>query len=120
MDQYDVDFVELADGKRPFEEFLDSLNEEVQAEIIATIDDFIDRKNRSLRISEKLSKPLRDGIFELRTTFADGIARTLFFYMKGKRVIITHGFVKKTQKTPPREIEKAIKLRSAYVAKDKE
>ena len=117
-DHYKVEFVELENGTKPFEEFIDSLNEEVQAEIFATIDDFVYKKSHSLRIKENLSKLLEDGIFELRTTFADGIARTLYFYLSGKRVIITHGFIKKSQKTSRREIERAQALRSAHMKKE--
>lgn len=116
--KYKVEFVELENGDQPFLEFINSLNEEVQAEIFATIDDFVYKKNNSLKIKENLSKALEDGIFELRTTFADGIARTLYFYVSGKRVIITHGFIKKTQKTPRREIDRAKALRSAHTEKE--
>lgn len=115
---YTVEFVETSSGKSPFEEFLDDLDDEVQAEILATITDFIDKKNNNHRVKESLSKKIKDDIFELRTTFADGIARTLFFYLKGKRVIITHGFIKKTQKTPKQEIARAIKLRNDYLKRE--
>lgn len=115
---YEVEFVELENGGKPFVEFIESLSKEVQAEVFATIDDFIHKKSNSLTIKESLSKSLEDGIFELRTTFADGIARTLYFYLSGKRVIITHGFIKKSQKTPRLQIERAKALRLAHMKKE--
>jgi phage-related protein len=53
-------------------------------------------------------------MIELRTFLSDKIARTLYFYLKGAKVIITHGFIKKTQKTPTKEIEKAKLLRKIH------
>ena len=48
-----------------------------------------------------------DGLFELRLKGHDGIARVFFCTLVGRRVMMLHSFVKKTQKTPPREIELA-------------
>ncbi|HPT47612.1 MAG TPA: type II toxin-antitoxin system RelE/ParE family toxin [Candidatus Rifleibacterium sp.] len=59
--------------------------------------------------NEEMTKMLDDGIFEFK---ADSI-RVLWFYYKGK-IICTHGFLKKSQKTPKREIERAKKTRRAY------
>jgi len=61
-----------------------------------------------------LSKYLEDGIFELRTSLTVTIARSLYFYQQGAKIILTHGFIKKTQKTPRKEIEKAKMLRKFY------
>ena len=41
----------------------------------------------------------------------DKIVRNLYFYESGAKIIITHGFIKKTQKTPRKEIEKAKKFK---------
>ena len=65
-------------------------------------------------IKESLSKYLEDGIFELRTAFARKIARSVYIYQKGAKIILTHDFIKKTEKTPRKEIERAKKLRSLY------
>ena len=85
-----------------------------RAKIFETINYFLELKNNNLPIKEKLSKHIEDGIFELRTYLSDRIARTLYFYLKGAKVIITHGFIKKTQKTPSKEIERAKVLRKIY------
>ena len=50
-----------------------------------------------------------DGLFELRLKAQEGIARVFFCALAGRRVMMLHSFVKKTQKTPPREIEVARK-----------
>jgi phage-related protein len=50
-----------------------------------------------------------DGLFELRLKGQEGIARVFFCALVGRRVMMLHAFIKKTQKTPQREIEIARK-----------
>jgi phage-related protein len=57
---------------------------------------------------------LQDGIFELRTSLLATIARTLYFHVQGNKFILTNGFIKKTQETPRKEIEKALRYRNEY------
>ena len=52
-------------------------------------------------------KHLGDKLWELRLTGRDGIARAIYVTATGQRVVIVRIFVKKTQKTPAREIELA-------------
>jgi phage-related protein len=54
---------------------------------------------------------LGDGLYELKTR---GGARIIFFYDAGRLVICTQGFAKKSQKTPKRELEKALERKKAY------
>lgn len=44
-----------------------------------------------------------DGLFELRLKGAEGIARVFYCTLIGRRIVMLHSFVKKSQKTPPRE-----------------
>jgi phage-related protein len=48
-----------------------------------------------------------DGLFELRLKGKEGIARVFFCTLIGRRIMMLHSFVKKSQKTPQREIEVA-------------
>jgi len=48
-----------------------------------------------------------DGLFELRLKAAEGIARVFYCTLVGRRIVILHQFVKKTDKTPQRELEVA-------------
>ena len=50
-----------------------------------------------------------DGLFELRLKGADGIARVFFCTLIGRRIMMLHSFIKKSQKTPQRELEVARK-----------
>lgn len=107
---YTYDFAKV-DGKVPMIEFLDSLNVRERAKVIAYIEKLIELKNTGLNPKENLSKHLNDGIFEMRVSFENRIARSLFFYQMERKVIFSHGFVKKTQKTPLPEIERAKAIR---------
>ena len=50
-----------------------------------------------------------EGLFELRLKGADGIARVFFCTLVGRRIMMLHSFIKKSQKTPQRELEVARK-----------
>jgi phage-related protein len=64
---------------------------------------FLEQRGNELR--EPLSKSLGEGLFELRVK----AYRLLFCFKPGNRIIILHAFTKKTQRTPPRELELARK-----------
>jgi len=100
--------------KVPMLEFLESLSIKERAKIFAAIDKLIELKNHALQPKENLSKHLDDGIFELRVSFDNRIARSLYFYESNRQLIFTHGFIKKEQKTPTGEIEKARTIRHAW------
>ncbi len=55
------------------------------------------------------TRALGGGLFELRIKSNEGIARVLYGAMVGKRIVMLHVFVKRTQKTPQRELRKARK-----------
>ena len=53
------------------------------------------------------TKAMGEGLFEIRARGSEGIGRAFFCCMKGKRIVILHGFVKKTQATPVKELRLA-------------
>ena len=68
-------------------------------------------------LREPYSKMIDDGILELRIKVGSDITRVMYFFMVGKKVILTHGFVKKTEETPPSEIDRAKKYREEYLSR---
>lgn len=66
------------------------------------------------RIPQKFFKHVEDGIYEIRIKSGSDIYRVFSFFEEGKLVILLHGMTKKSQKLPRREIERAVRLRSAY------
>lgn len=58
-------------------------------------------------LGEPHSKAFGDGLFELRLKGAEGIARVFFCTQIGKRIVILHSFIKKSDRTPQRELDVA-------------
>ncbi len=119
MEEYEINFVELESGNIPFNKFLDTLSKKEKAYVLALIEEFRLLKSNNQELPHTMSKHLRSGIFELRVKFETRISRLLYFYFVGKKIIFTHGFIKKTEKTPNIEIEKAIKYRNIYFSRKK-
>ncbi|MDX7951808.1 type II toxin-antitoxin system RelE/ParE family toxin [Lichenihabitans sp. Uapishka_5] len=61
------------------------------------------------RMREPYVKHLDGPVWEMRMKGRDGIARAAYVTATGKRVVVVHVFGKKTQKTPRREIETALR-----------
>ena len=60
-----------------------------------------------------------EGLYEVRIQFGNDIFRLLGFFDSGTLLILTNGFAKKTQKTPPQEIALAIRRKKDYLARRK-
>jgi phage-related protein len=87
-------------------------SETVQEEILAMHAGFL---GRFLQYSDRMesygpdlgmphTRAMGEGLFELRLKAADGIARVFYCTVIGKKIVILHQFIKKTDKTPTREL----------------
>lgn len=114
MNTYNTVFYETSDGQAPAKDFLLSLDYDMRAKMIRTLE-MLQKNGPALR--EPQSKELEDGIFELRAQFGSNISRLLYFYDEGKLVLLTNGFIKKTQRTPRKEIDLAKAYRADYLAR---
>lgn len=115
LEKFTVEYFNKQDGSCPTEEFMDSLEEKMRAKLLR-LQLLLEQNGNELR--EPYSKHLEDGIFELRVQQGNNIARTLYFFMVGQKIIITNGFVKKTQKTAKSEIRLAKKYRKEYLERE--
>ena len=61
-----------------------------------------------------MGQKVDDDIFEIRSKVSSNIQRALYFHVTDERYIITHGFTKKTQKTPINEIKHARVLKKEF------
>lgn len=121
---FTIEYVILPNGRIPAREFGDSLDDKASARI----DAFIERlRTYGNRMEGKFVKKLTDDLFELRVKQFDRIFRVLFFYQPGRLVVVTSGFQKKTEQTPPAEIARAerlerlwLKYRNRYPTSQKE
>ena len=114
MQSYDVEFYHEANGTCPVQEFLNALDWKMRAKILKNME-LLEQYGNQLR--EPFSKPLEDGIFELRSQQGSDITRIFYFFCIGHKIIVTNGFVKKTNKTPREEIALAKKYRQAYLSR---
>jgi phage-related protein len=102
----------LCEQRVPVREFVDSLDDKAAARI----DAFIERlRIYGNRMEGKFVKKLTGDLFELRLKQFDRIFRVLFFYQPGRLVVITSGFQKKTEQTPPAEIVMAERLKKLWL-----
>ena len=108
---YEIILYDTEDGNCPMQELLDSLEPKLLAKTLRSID-LLEKNGPLLR--EPYSKSLEDGIFELRTKQGSNITRVLYFFFIGKKVILTNGFVKKSQKTPKAEQDLAKMYKDDY------
>ena len=111
---FEIVFFREDDGSKPLATFIKTLDVKMKAKVVADLhllEEYGDRAR------EPLSKSLGDGIFELRSIEGNNIVRILYFFDKGRIIIATNGFVKKTQKTPKSEMELAAKRRKIYFSR---
>ena len=109
---FQIEFYETEQGIQPAKEFLLSLDTKMRAKMVNTISILQDN---GYALREPYSKYLSEGIFELRARVGSDITRVLYFFYVDSRIVLTNGFIKKTNKTPIKEIEKAKKYRADYL-----
>jgi phage-related protein len=104
---YQTDF-----GDRPVEDFLTALEPVPRAKVVRTLE----LVQRLPFIPSKFWKKMQgtENLWEVRVEYAGNIYRLLACTAKGNRVILLHGFQKKTQKTPRQELEIAEQRKRRY------
>lgn len=115
MQEFEIVFYDKPDGSEPVKEFLLSVDDKMRARLVRMIE-LLAQNGTTLRMP--YSEHLVDGIFEIRAKVGSNISRELYFFVIGKRIVLTNGFVKKTQKTPKNEIELAKKYRNEFLNRE--
>jgi len=115
LKEFEIVFYDKPDGSEPAKEFLLSLDKKMRAKIVMLIE-LLAENGSALR--EPYSKHIVDGIFELRAKVGSDISRVFYFFVIGKRIVLTNGFIKKTQKTPKSEIELAKIYRNEFLNRE--
>lgn len=87
----------------------------MQAKLIGLLE-ILEEKGNALR--EPYSKHLEHGIFELRCKVSTDITRVLYFFYYEGKIILTNGFVKKSDKTPSGEIMLAKARRTDFITRE--
>ena len=112
--EFSVVFYDTPIGAEPAKEYLDSLDAKMFAKTLRSIE-VVRAEGPAAR--EPYSKHLEEGIFEIKARVGSDISRVLYFFFINRRIILTHGFVKKTQKTPRAEIDRAKKYRAEFLSR---
>jgi phage-related protein len=107
------DWIRQPDGSSLFEEFLNSLPEKDSAKLLSVVDQ-VQQKGIAESTKMQWVKKLQDGLYEIRSKLGSNDQRALYFHDRGSHYLITHGFTKKTNKTPIAEIERAQLIRRQY------
>ena len=100
-------------GHNEFEEFYNSLPVKDRNKLRATIE-MIEEAGIQAAIQLEWIKKLDSEINEIRSKVSSNIQRALYFHVKNNQYIITHGFTKKTPKTPIKEIERAKQIKYEF------
>lgn len=101
---------EIVAYKHYFEDFLEKQPEKVQDKIFKIIEAIETLE----RIPKNYLKHLNNGLYETRIQLGSNIWRVFCFFDEGRLVILLNGFQKKSQKTPSKEIKKALELMNEY------
>jgi phage-related protein len=108
---YSVEFYRAPGGGCPIEEFLGGLQVKVRAKTAKWLQ-LLQEEGPDLR--RPYADMLQDGIRELRLSFGHIEVRILYF-IEGKDIVLTNGFLKKTDRVPQAEIELALRRRAQWL-----
>ena len=102
--KWEVNYYTQSNGIQPVKEWINTLDLKLQLKIFRAFE-LLEQFNINLKAP--YVKPLGDKLYELRIKDSKGIYRIIYFSYTNRQFIILNGFVKKTSKTPPNEIELA-------------
>ena len=111
MEEFEVVFYQKENGTKPMVKFLNSLEPKLRAKANR---DIAALRDQAYMLWEPHSKSMGRGLFELRIRQGGDIVRAFYFFFCGSKIVVTNGYVKKSQKTPRKEIERALAYRADW------
>ena len=115
--EFSIELYETNSGRSVVEDELEDLEKqspELHALVVVGLSKLRSRENHR----PPLCLPIGDGLFELRVGHRN-IARALWFFRHGRRIIVVRCFVKKSQRTPASELELAKHRMTDYLGREK-
>lgn len=103
-------------GESPARAFLRSLDQQTRARFGWSIEQL---RLRNVSAREPLVKKLTSSLWELREESQTNIYRVIYCFVSGRRIVLLHGFQKKTQRTPRGEIEIAERRLVRFLEREK-
>lgn len=115
--EFNVYLYQNESGNNPVLDYILQLDAKQKTKVIYLIELLANYGNK---LGEPYSKHLQENLFELRTTSQLGAERIIYCFIEGKNCILLHGFTKKTQKTPKKQLEVAKERYKDIIKKIKE
>lgn len=110
--EWSIEFYLDEEGESPVRAFLATLDRKTLTRFDWSIEQL---KILNVYAHEPLVKHIDGKLWELRRASNGNIYRVMYFFFTGRKIVFVHGFQKKTQKTPQREIETAQKRMDEYI-----
>jgi len=114
--EFSIEFYETAKRKCPPQEFLDQLKKSDPDDFAAVMAGLTKLRNRNYH-RPPLSKPLGEDLFELRHVGKLN-TRMLYFFMKGRRIVVVHGIRNKTSDIPGRDLRISMERKRDWLERD--
>lgn len=110
--KFQVEFYFTPDGRIPAKEYLEELSLDIKAKLLALVK-YIAENGKIFDITKFRMVSKNEKIFEFKPLSC----RFFTFFFEGKRIIITNGYMKKSQKVSGRDLQKAINIKRDYVCR---
>ena len=101
-DDWSIVFYITKSGRNPVQEFLDTLDAKTNSRFIWSIREL---HRRNVHARKPLVKHIEEKLWELREESMGNIHRIIYVFFTGRKIILLHGFQKKSRQTPRREID---------------
>lgn len=117
---FDITMWKDENGYSPVDDFLDVLYADNIKLYVKTMRNLGLLEATGNMLGMPYSKPLGDGIFELRSSQGSNISRLFYFFEEGGIIIVDHAILKKTQKIPAADLELALERKADYERRQKD
>lgn len=98
-------------GRVPVRDFLSGLDQKTYVRFQWSLGQL---QLRNIHAREPLVRHVQGKLWELREESSTNIYRILYFFSSGRRIVLLHGFAKKTRKLPRKELETALKYLARF------
>ncbi|MCL2039321.1 MAG: type II toxin-antitoxin system RelE/ParE family toxin [Bacteroidetes bacterium] len=110
--EWNIKLYKDKNGKCPIKDFMKTLSKDEKEWMTICIELL---KNEGFKLRRPQCDYLGDDIYELRIKLSGDNTRTLYFFCYENYIVLTHTFIKKTEKVPENEIKKAIKYKNDFL-----
>ena len=114
--EWTIEFYLDERGEAPVAAFLDSLDLKTRARFRWSLEQL---QVRNVRARAPLARHLEGDLWELREESQTNIYRIIYVFVSGRRIVLLHGFQKKAQKTPARELETARRRYQTFIERER-